>query len=309
MRRSNFIRQLAVGAFATALSIGFAGTTKAATLDELLLSQGIPALVFASDENAESLVNNVGAANIIDVGDAIKGVISIDQLKVNASQQFALRNDVGNSEWGGIFQILVTGKQSLGVDPMSGIEQFAFEFGVDPTFATQFGGVGSNTMVVMWEDRGTGNHFDVHDALLQAGETPGADTADAEASVRDGLFYWALGLERASNRWIGFGADNVLLPLNASDRLGESIFALDRTAHTFAAGGLGAAHDLLDRTNPAGTGEFIGTSQIGGKANGSPWDLSSETDVEFTIIPAPSALMGGLVLLGGVMLRRRRALL
>jgi hypothetical protein len=298
MRKGRLMKKLIAGAFATAVSVGFATQSRAATLDELFLSQGLPANVFASDENAETLINRVGADNIIDVGDSIRGVISIDQLKVNASQQFALRRDVGNSEFGGIFQLRVVEKNPLADGT------FQFVFGADSDFEAQYG---TGTVLAMWEDRGSGNMFDVHDAVHQPGETPGAQQSDAETSVSDGLFFWTLGLVRPTNNFIGFGLDDVNTALNASTRLGESIFALDRTSQTFTNGGLGAKYDLTDRTNPAGTGEFIGTSQIGGRVFASPWPLSSETDVEFTIIPTPSALMGGLVLLGGVMLRRRFA--
>lgn len=305
MRKGPFMKRLIAGAFAAAVSVGFVGQTRAATLDELFLSHGIPANVFASDENAETLINRGGGATTIDVGDSIRGVISIDQLKVNASQQFALLREVGNSEFGGIFQLRVAEKNPLGVDSQgNAVFQFVFEADTGSDFTNQFG---ADTMIAMWEDRGSGNKFDVHDAIQQAGETPGADQADAEASVSDGLFFWTLGIVRATNRFFGIGGEDITDVDNPSTRLGESVFALDRTSFTFSNNGLGAGYPMTDRTNPAGTGEFIGTSQIGGPVIGSPWPLSSETDVEFTIIPTPSALMGGLVLLGGVMLRRRFA--
>ena len=141
-------------------------------------------------------------------------------------------------------------------------------------------------MIRMYEDLAAPasfSSFDIHDFTHTAGETAGPDLTDAVTSVTDGAFYWALGLVTPANGWIGTGGDDITQAGRPSDRLGDAIFALNRTTDTGAAAG--SVHTLATLTNPLGMeGEFIGSSHIGGPILGSPWDLSSETDIEFRSI-------------------------
>ena len=263
-------------------------------------------IVFGSDENVERLINRVGSADIIDIGDSIYGLLVIEQmalLRGGVPSDIRLTHNDGNSEFTAEFQILIVGKVATG-NPLA---PFAFTYGPDPAFDTSTVG----TMIRMYEDfepPGDSTHFDIHDFTDSLGETAGPDQPDAITSVTDGAFYWALGLVSAGNAWTGAGGDDITAVGGPSDRLGDAFFALDRTADTGAAAG--SVHTMKVLTNALGmSGEFIGTSEIGGPIAGSPWPLSSHSNVELVIIPLPAAVwagMGLIGLLGGARLWRRR---
>ena len=265
----------------------FGATAQAATVSQIVNSGGFPADVFVSDENGEVVIDR-NQNGLIDVGDSIRGVLTFDQIKVNANPLQHLLHSVGNSELGGIFQILVTAKIPTG-DPTA---PFRFTFAPDAAFTAERG-ANANTMILLYDDAGI-THFNIHAA---------GSTAASEASVTDGNLFLELGIGALGNAFFGFGGDNPALAGNPSTRLGDSIFALSRTSSNGIAGGW-----MLDTlSNPAGLGEFIGTSQIGGPFGGSPWQLSSESDAEFRVIPTPTALGGGLLLMAGLLRRKARA--
>ena len=282
---------------ALAAALWIAGPVAAESVNGLI---GEPiADVLASDEKREKLIDREGQNTILDVGDSLRGVFSFDQFKVNDRPTTSLEHGQGNSEWGGIFQIMITGKTATNVPE----RPYRFTFGPDPAFETMYG---DGAMVVFWEDFEPPAHlssFDLDD--VNDPSSNGADQIDAEASVTDGTFYWTLGFVRDSNAWTALGSDDITAAANPSDRLAEGVFALDRTGETFNANGLGADHQLADLTNPAGTGEFIGTTNVGGPTVGSPWPLSSNMNAEFIVIPEPATL--ALIGLGGLVMMPRRS--
>ncbi len=285
--------------------LAMAGIATAGTLNDLI-AWPPDTVVFGSDENVERLVNRVGSPDIIDIGDSIYGLLVIEQMNLlrgGVPSEIRLTHNDGNSEFTAEFQILVVGKVPTG-NPIS---PFAFTFAPDPAFDTNNVG----TMIRMYEDfepPGDSSHFDIHDFTDLLGETPGPDMPDAITSVTDGAFYWALGLVSAGNAWIGTGFDDLSLPIGPSDRLGDVVFAPDRPTELGAAAG--SVHSMLALTNALGmSGEFIGTSQIGGPIAGSPWPLSSHSNVDLVVIPLPAAVwagMGMMGLLGAARIWRRR---
>ena len=282
---------------ALAAALWIAGPVGAQSVNGLI---GSPvAEVFASDENREDLINRVGQnPNIIDEGDSLSGIFYFDQFKVNGGPTTSLEHGQGNSEWTGIFQIAVTSKTATGIPEVP----YRFEFGPDPAFEADYG---TGTVAVFWEDfapPANASTFDVDDVSDPSSNGP--DQIDAEASVTDGTFYWTLGFARDENAWTGLGGDDITAVGNPSDRLASGTFALDRTGETFSANGLGADYELADLTNPAGTGEFIGTVNIGGPTVDSPWPLSSNINANFTVIPEPATL--ALIGLSGIVMMPRR---
>jgi hypothetical protein len=268
----------------------FAGAANAATVSQIVNSGGSPARVFVSDESGEKIIdrNNNG---ILDVGDSVRGVLTFDQISVNSGPLQHLLQSVGNEELTGIFQILVTSKVATG-DPTA---PWRFTFAVDNSFVAERN-ASAGTMFQLYVDGGL-SHFNVNAA---------GSTAASEATVTDGQLFLELGIAQAGNQFFSFGGDNPALAGNPSTRLADSIFALSRTSFNGVAGGW----NFQQMSNPAGNGEFIGTSQIGGGFPGSPWSLSNETDAEFTVvtgIPTPSALGGGVALMLGLLRRKARA--
>ena len=257
--------------------LGIAGFAVAGDLNSFFSAVPPETRVFGSDENAERLINRVGSPDILDVGDSLYGVMVIEQLNLlrgGVPSEVRLRHSYGNSELSAEFQIRVKTK-TLNPDGIT----YTFGFEPDPIFDTS----GAGTMIRMYEDYEPPNSlsvFDIHDFTHSAGETAGIDMADGAGSVTDGAFYWALGFVNPGNNWIGTGTDDITAVGGPSDRLGDAIFALDRTTDTGAAAG--SVHTLSTMTNAFGmTGEFIGTSEIGGPVLGSPWPLSSHTNIEF----------------------------
>ena len=262
---------------AVCVVLAIAGFAAAGDLNSFFSAVPPETRVFGSDENAERLINRVGSPDIIDVGDSLYGVMVIEQLNLlrgGVPSEVRLRHSYGNSEFSAEFQIRVKTK-TLNPDGTT----YTFGFEPDPVFDTS----GAGTMIRMYEDYEPPNSlsdFDIHDFTHSAGETLGIDMADGAGSVTDGAFYWALGLVSPGNNWIGIGGDDITAVGRPSDRLGDAIFALDRTTDTGAAAG--SIHTLSTLTNALGmTGEFIGTSEIGGPVAGSPWPLASHTNVEF----------------------------
>lgn len=276
------VRSIRFG-FAALAATGMVGVAQAASLNDLIPNE-LGSEVLLSDENRERLINRVGDANTIDVGDSLYGILTFDQLKYTTpgnppSPQFPLLHAAGNSELTGEFQILVTGK----VQVAPGV--YNFTFGADSAFDG-----GKGTVIRLWEDAVGGTTF--------------LDALDDESKIgnfTDGTLYFGAGLASAGNAFVGTGGDTLtgLLP---SSRLGDSVFALDLTE----VGSFELADVLATLTNEAGSGQFVGDSNIGGPVRGSDWPLSSHTTAQFSTVPSPAAAGVGLGMLGMWIARRRR---
>jgi hypothetical protein len=269
---------------AVMMAVGTAA--QAATITQLM---NAPAHIFFSDEDGEAFLDN-NSNGVIDPGDVFRGAVSFDQFRRNNEDQVPLLHAVGNSEVGGVFQIKVVSKTPRGPFFPG---QYNYTFAPDPAFEALHG---PGAMVVLWEDPAPGlSDFVINSAASQAASI---------ATVTDGNVFLVLGFSQEGNGWFGQGSDNPTPLSNPSDRLAISIFALSRVSTEGVAGG----YSFATLSNNAGTGEFIGTSNIGGPFAGSPWPLSSESDVEFQLlaVPTPSALFGGAVMMLGLLRRTRR---
>lgn len=279
-------------ALAATGSLTFVGVAGAATADQLIPgTDGTKVLL--SDENREELINRgQGQDNIIDVGDSISGVFAVEQLFVDEpghnTEQSYLLHAVGNSELSGEFQLLVVDKTATG-RVIDGNVEYSFVFGVDPDFADD-----GQTLIRVFEDNPGGTTF--NDNLDDSKST-------ARDVTTDGDLFLSAGLVSSENFFAGTGFEDITLTGNSSFRIGQSIFALDRVGGSFS-------ETLVTLSQGAGSGQFIGVSNIGPGLDGSAWELSSNTNFNFQIasriIPTPAALGPGLALLGMMFARRRR---
>lgn len=279
------VRDFTFGMAALAAA-GFAGSVQGATVVELI-DPSIGDEILLSDENREELINNVGAANIIDEGDVLAGVFGVEQLFVNGDRKGQLLMQNGNSELSGLFEIRVVSKTATG-RMVGGQMEYEFVFG--PNTGSEFEG-GTGAMVKAYEDEVGGTTY--------FGELDDSKEG-ARDVVSDGELFISAGIADEDDFFVGTGFEDITLAGPPSFRIGESIFALSR---------LGGSFDfpLAEIALGEGAGEFVGTSNIGPGLRGSAWELSSNTNFNMTIIPSPAAAGAGLVMLGGLLLKRRQA--
>ena len=264
---------------------------RAATINELILADPTyPVTAFASDENREQVIDADNDGRL-SVGDTVQGVLAIEQLFVTpagSSPQSSLTQlAAGNSELTGSFSFRVTGKMANPVSPGN----FVYTFDRDPTFDV----LNMGTLFRLYED-----------VVGSAPDTTYVNHLDnifqATAFLTDDRPYFELGLVRPTNRVVASGSDNLaaIAASNPSSRLLTYSFALDRTGEKPAADGYDLT--LVDSFNlgSGGTGEVVGTAQVGGALAGSQWRYSSNTDFQFVVIPEPASL--ALVSLGCLLL-------
>lgn len=273
----------------------FAGAAQAASVDSLI-SNGSNVL---SDDNRQRLINNVGAADVIDVGDALRGVITFNQLfnpGVGPSGAL-LGGSSGNQELTGLFEIVVTSKTLISPGGAGVPPTYSFTFGPSASFGAD------GTMVRFYT--GAPN--------IQLDLTT---LATSEATASDGSLFWELGYTGAGGAadagegWAANGPDT-LAALNAGSGVGFSNFAISRTSTA----GVGGDYALTEMTGFFGTGaEIVGTALTRGTTGlpSTPWQLAGDTTVQFNVgnvIPLPAAAWSGLTMLGalGGMYARRRA--
>ncbi len=232
-------------------------------------SRLVDGLNVLSDENRERLINRVGEPAIIDVGDSIRGIITMNIL-TNANGTALLGGTSGNPEVTAIFQLLVLEKTETAL-----AGTFDFTFGPDPAFAAEFG-VPAGTIIRAYVDES-------NNAALDAGTL-----AASEARAIDGELFIDLGFTGpdgapgAGEGWLARGADNGGLPINPGEVVGTANFAISRTSEQ------GAGADLSFSPQSSlffGQGaEFIGGSAARGTTGlNTPWSFSSDTTITFVL--------------------------
>jgi hypothetical protein len=241
-----------------------------------------------SDDNRELLVNRTGEANIIDVGDSIRGIITINQLFNSSSVgPILLGGSSGNDELTALFQILVVSKT-----PSLIPGRFDFVFAPDPAFIAEQNAPGG-TMVRVWTD--PANNVALDNTTL----------ANSEASAVDGSLFWNLGFTGAEGGpgagegWIGEGGDDLSVFVSSGTLVGTANFAISRTDSS----GLGGTLPLIDLNSIFfGSGaEFIGDSTVRGTLGlNTPWQIASDTTIALNLIPLPAAAWMALSMLGAL---------
>lgn len=314
---SSWVAIAAFGLFA------FAGVAQAASIQQMADASTGPfgaATNFMSDDSQEALINRVGGASTVDVGDSLRGIIRVRTFKTPLVD-YDLGGASGNNELTAIFQTLVLGKTET--SPGSGVYQFVF--GPDPAFgeaaalgiaASTAGGAGA--IALFFEDA-------TPDFTKSNGPLPGsADYTNAT----DGTFFWALGFLGdffgGNGVWDGGTGDDTIItsndeawiavasdPTPASGQIGSAYYALNRVLGASTAGS--ADNWVLevlfgDSTNGYTEGEVTGTTDFYANTPAAAWPISDNAEFGFNpllIVPVPAAAWMGFALLGLLGLGRR----
>lgn len=220
-------------------------------------------------ENRETLINRQGGAAVIDAGDSIRGIITMDLL-TNSNGSVLLGGSSGRSEVTAIFQLLVLAKTETALEGT-----WDFVFGPDPEFIEEFD-LPTGTIIVAYVDSG-------NNAAIDA-----SPRASAEAGARDGDLFVHLGFTGANGTpaagqgWIARGADDGSLPINPGEVVGTANFAISRTSTQ----GQGGSLTLTAQSSlffGAGA-EFIGGSAARGTLGlTTPWPFSSDTAITMVL--------------------------
>ncbi len=167
----------AAGVFAFGLGMGAA---QASSFGNLLLAEG--GTVIVSDNSGEALIDN-NANGLLDVGDALRGTFSIDQVGTTPTGFLGFQVS-------GIFEATVISKTNK--QTINGVDVYDYVFAPSASFASSFetslglsSGSLAGAMILLFEDNdplGAGSLYDRTGTI-----------ANAEATATDGTYLAALG--------------------------------------------------------------------------------------------------------------------
>lgn len=318
---------------AALMMLAIAGNAQAGSVGSQMILDGTTTNI-ASDESVEYLVDAAtsGTANVIDVGDILRGAINMNTLNSSGAN---LGGSTGNNQWTGVFSIKVTGIASLGGG------QYRLTFGPDAGFAswlatldvdTGTAGVqapngpslATGTMIRMWESTTSTVDF------------TGSSSADVNiATAATGSFFWDLGFTPSPSGETSMDGSGNLSATEAEGWVGTGAIALDPTLESSASFGNsnfllsllqnGLGPDIkpkkLSNTLAASFGldptktwyaDFSGSVNVRGPGDAinNGFDLTDNAQFQFLAVPVPAAAWTGLMMLlglGAVRIRRRRA--
>lgn len=262
------------------MAVAIAGVIGATSAVAAPVSSAVDAgTVLFSDNSAEYLIdrNNNGT---LDVGDSLRGILSIDNI-TGSGPQVAIGTGTAYNELTGLFQVVVTSKTFIGV--VSGVARYDYTFGFDATF-----GQGAGVVGVLYDDAAQ----DFARSNCGVGNT----VAECEATATGGSLWATLGLG-ATGFWSasaavetpGLGAN---LPL--ATPLGSFSMGLD-----FITNNTGFSWNqvqCLDLTTFAvsmvdicGQGGLLATGSGVGGAD-TPYDIFDNVDFTANRVPEPGSL-------------------
>jgi hypothetical protein len=249
-----------------------------------------------SDNSAEFLIDRVGANGLLDVGDSLRGIFSVDNI-TGSGPQIGIGTGTAIDELTGLFQVVVTSKTAT---PTPGV--FNYTFGFDNTF-----GQGANVAVVLFDD--PAQDF----ARLNC-----ATFATCEATATGGSIWATLGFG-ATSFWSASGArenPGVGATLPFATPLGTFGIGLDFVTNNT---GFTWNHvDCIDTTDLSslvvdlcGQGGILATGRTRpGQMTNTPYDIFDNVDFTMNRVPEPGSLaLVSLALLGlgGFSRARRRS--
>ncbi len=311
-------------------AVGLGSGTQAASVSSLLLANDPTVIDTLNDIDGAYLINRAGGARTLDIGDSLRGMFLFDRIN-SATKNIGV--GTGVAELTVVFQLLVSSKTSV-ADPSSPTGfRYTFGFAADPEFGKVLGS-GSyaadspGAVAVFYEDPSNNASF---------------NQATAEASIAtatDGTRFWTLGFTGSAGSVTytptGGGADvtltGVVSPaaneiyvlsglvsddvngvLNTSSGLtvGLGTVAFSRLFNAVAETGDGLVMLPVPTIhNPNLSADFVGTVNVlGGKQSPQPpFDSLSNAQFMVHVIPTPSAVIAGSLLLVGVVGWRMRRL-
>ncbi len=283
-------------ALAALLACGATGAMAA-----LSVSSAIgPGPVLFSDNSAEILIdrNNNGT---LDVGDSLRGILSIDNITAGGPQT-AIGNGTAYNELTGIFQTIVLAKIQtfVGVGPIP--SRFTYLFGADP-----LSGLGAGIVGALYDDP----------AQNFARSNCSVNTAAACEATATGGALWAT-LSTAGGFWSATNAvDNTSLggvfPLNTPlGQFGMGLnFVINNTGFQWnKVNCFNTATFAFSLVDVCGNGSIIATGRnTGPGATVTPYDLFDDVNFTANRVPEPGSMsLFALALLGlGASMRKRKA--
>lgn len=272
----------------------------------------------ASDENREYLIDREGGTvGQIDVGDSIRGFFNINTVNSAGGN---VGGNTGNNEWSGVYQLLITDKQSFG----NGL--FLFTAAPDPAFEADLsGGVGTadgfvpgaGAVMVFFEDDTPDAAGDFDDVSPSTPPPPPDDGTTAPAgttppssedvsigpyeseeafgdTTTDGAHFWTLGFNGSPGEGLQlftqFGrGDNVLYGFNNPSATTFAVLSAGLSRLTSSNPGVG--DDVV--VAPISLGpfgervEFVVNGNLKGVANlDTPFELSSDLTITWSVLPS-----------------------
>ncbi|MDA0991922.1 MAG: PEP-CTERM sorting domain-containing protein [Verrucomicrobia bacterium] len=292
------------------------GSVANASIQNLLFSQTLWEDVSFEQQNVD--LNSNG---LLDVGDTLRGILEISSVTdlTDNTPSAQTPSDEGGVELTAIFETVVTGKVSAGVN-IAGQDIFNYSFGAHTPFASEFGGLATGAMLVFFTDGNLNNDFGTGLAGCTVGSGGTCEAFSTGDTIQlvlghdgsDGDERWeALGapedttVARDFSTTFTLGTFNVNLSIltnNTGFEYGQVIddFAvdLDDGLIDFAASG-----DILGTCS--GTVPLTGCGRLGTNDTSS-YDVSDDVKFRFSAIPEPgTAALFGLGLLGLGAARRR----
>jgi len=187
------LKQKLLGAAAGTLLLGLSAQVAHATPINSILTSG-NSLPLLSDNSAEYLINIGADDNTVDVGDRLRGILSINTIENPGTTPVG---SGGNPELTALFDVTVTGKVCAG----AGTTLCSFTFGATPGFAAEAAGLGfanvAGAAIAFFED---------DDAIYDFTRVDGI--AAGEASATDGDPFWLLGFDGVDDFWSAFAFDD-----------------------------------------------------------------------------------------------------
>lgn len=266
-------------AFAIASAFAWSGMASAATV-----SSAVPAgLVQFSDNSAEYMISGANDRNssTLDVGDSLRGIFSIDNIKAVGSLDPATSIGAGSAynELTGLFQVVVTSKTFAFT--RGGVNFYDYQFGFDSSFGQGLGVIG-----VLYDD--VAKNFS-RDGC--------STTAGCEATATGGNVWATIGMA-GSGFWSALGAaetPDIGANLPLTTPLGTFGMGLNfLTNNTGYEWNQVACYDSLtnsvSQVDICGQGGILASGKNLPGAN-TPYAIFDNVDFTMNRVPEPSSLL------------------